>query len=186
MIERSPALGECAAWEQTAVMAKKQAESEMEATAASGKKRLLWIVLVLLLVGGGAGGWVWYSGMLGADANGDAASLEESAKPVMPVYLALERFTVNFDRRGKMSFLQTDVQLMAYDPAVLEAVRVRMPAIRNRLILLLTSQDSESLLTIEGKEMLRAEVASAVREVLGDENGAEALQEAFFTSFVLQ
>jgi flagellar FliL protein len=171
-------------------MAKKQAASETETTPASGKNRLLWIVLVLLLGGGGAGGWVWYSGMLGADANGDGAdgraASKESAQPKTPVYLPLERFTVNFDRRGKMNFLQTDVQLMAYDPAVLEAVRIRMPAIRNRLIMLLTSQEAESLLTIEGKEALRAEVVSAVREVLGAENDAEALQEAFFTSFVLQ
>ncbi|MEQ9462689.1 MAG: flagellar basal body-associated FliL family protein, partial [Haliea sp.] len=60
-----------------------------------------------------------------------------------------------------------------------------MPAVRNRLIMLLSDQDFDALRTVAGKEVLRQDVLKAVNEVL-KLSGPDAVQDVYFTSFVLQ
>ena len=55
-----------------------------------------------------------------------------------PVYVPLNpAFVVNFENQEQVSFLQVDIQIMTFDPAVEEAIKVHMPRVRNELLLLL-------------------------------------------------
>ncbi|MBM70498.1 MAG: flagellar basal body protein FliL [Haliea sp.] len=153
-----------------------------------GKGKLIAIiaVVVVLLGGGGAAAFL----LLGN--NDDAATEVAGAEPAAPkveereaAYMPLEKFLVNFDHKGGMRYIQTDIQLMAYEPAALENAQRNMPAVRNRLIMLLSDQDFDALRTVEGKETLRQDVLKAVNEVL-KLSGQDAVQDVYFTSFVLQ
>ena len=61
-----------------------------------------------------------------------------------------------------------------------------MPAIRDRVIILLSSKDEASLLDTEGKELLRAEVLAAVQAVLQENTGVPGVEAVYFTNFVMQ
>ena len=153
-----------------------------------GKGKLIAIIaVVVVLLGGGAGAAFMLLG-----SNDEAAADVAGAEPAAPkeeereaVYMPLEKFLVNFDHKGGMRYIQTDIQLMAYAPEVLEKAQRNTPAVRNRLIMLLSDQDFDALRTVEGKEALRQDVLSAVNEVL-KMSGPDSVQDVYFTSFVLQ
>jgi len=159
-----------------------------EAPKGGGKGKLIAIiaVVVVLLAGGGVAAWL----LLGS--NDEAAAETATAEPAAPKveerepsYMPLEKFLVNFDHKGGMRYIQTDIQLMAYEPEVLERAQRNMPAVRNRLIMLFSDQDFEALRTLEGKEALRKDVLKAVNESL-KMSGPDSVQDVYFTSFVLQ
>jgi len=140
---------------------------------------------VVLLGGGGAGAFF----LLQEDepppgAEGEAVAVVEEIAD--PIYRPLSpNFVINFKRNGAINYLQLSLQVMARDQEIIDKVELNDPAIRNKLILLFSGQDFESLGTIEGKEALRAAALGAVNEVLGLE--AEAgVEDIFFTSFVMQ
>ena len=61
-----------------------------------------------------------------------------------------------------------------------------MPAIRNNLVLLFSSQSYERVSTLEGKEALREEALGVVQEVLEQETGDPGVEAVYFTSLVMQ
>ncbi|MEQ9464001.1 MAG: flagellar basal body protein FliL, partial [Haliea sp.] len=87
-----------------------------------GKGKLIAIIAVIvLLIGGGAAAFL----LLGN--NDEAAADVAGAEPAAPkveereaAYIPLEKFLVNFDHKGGMRYIQTDIQLMAYEPKALE------------------------------------------------------------------
>ena len=70
--------------------------------------------------------------------------------------------------------------------AALDALKVHMPLLRNRLVMLLSSQDFEALKTPVGKEMLRQQATASVQELAQKEIGKLAIEQVLFTNFVLQ
>ncbi|MFV0277691.1 MAG: flagellar basal body-associated protein FliL [Parahaliea sp.] len=169
-------------------MAEQQKDAaENEAPAKS--KKMIWILLAVVLLAGGGGGAYWFlAGNKAAPVDGENPDVETevAAEPVRdPNYLAMEKLLVNFDYQGSTRYVQTEMQLMAYDEAALAKASLNMPAVRNRLIMLLSEQDFAALRTVQGKEALRQSIAVAVNEVLTASGGA-AIDDVFFTSFVLQ
>jgi flagellar FliL protein len=150
---------------------------------AGGKAK--WIVLALvLLVGAGGAAWFFLAGP-GAQNDATEEPEPEPEPEKEPIYLPMERFTVNFDDGGRIRYVQADMQLMAFDQALIDRASRNMPAIRNRLILLLSDQDFAALRSVEGKEALRETVRAAVNETL-ETPAQDGIQAVFFTSFVLQ
>jgi flagellar FliL protein len=61
------------------------------------------------------------------------------------------------------------------------------PAVRNDLVMLFSGQDNATLMTVDGKEKLRAATLASIRKVIDGEGGSGKLIEAvYFTSFVIQ
>lgn len=163
----------------------KNGNSEETAAASGGKRKWVILLLVLLLLaGGGAAAWFFLLAGDAETAEGVAAAAEPEPEPE-PIYLGLDKFTVNFDYQGRIRYVQAEMQLMAHSQDIIDKAQKNMPAVRNRLIMLLSDQDFEALRQVEGKEALRGEVRDAVNEAL-KASGDEAIQDVFFTSFVLQ
>ncbi len=165
----------------------KNGNSEEPAAATGGKRKWVILLLVLLLLaGGGAAAWFFLVAGDAETAEDVAAAAEPEPEPEPePIYLGLDKFTVNFDYQGRIRYVQADMQLMAHSQDIIDKAQKNMPAVRNRLIMLLSDQDFEALRQVEGKEALRGEVRDAVNETL-KVSGDEAIQDVFFTSFVLQ
>lgn len=140
---------------------------------------------VLLLGGGGAAAFfLLQEEEPPPGAEGEVAVVEEQIAD--PIYRPLSpNFVINFKRNGSINYLQLSLQVMARDQEIIDKVELNDPAIRNKLIMLFSGQDFESLGTIEGKEQLRQDALVAVNEVMGlePESGVE---EVFFTGFVMQ
>ena len=83
-------------------------------------------------------------------------------------------------------FLQLTLQAMARDEKSVAAIKQHAPAIRNAFLFLLSAHDIDDLLTLEGKEKLRAEMTASAQDILVANTGAPGLEELYFTSFVIQ
>lgn len=152
-------------------------------------KTILVAAALLLVVAIPAG--LYFTGNLPfahADAAESPATLAEGAG--VPQYLTLDPpFVVNFQHRGTLRYLQMSLDLMFYDPTVAQKLALRMPAIRNDLILLFSSQEFEDLSTLEGKEALRSNIMATVNKAVGSDP-AEAddatIEAVYITNFVMQ
>ncbi|MBE7939217.1 MULTISPECIES: flagellar basal body-associated FliL family protein [Ramlibacter] len=133
------------------------------ATPPKKKSKLLLIALGTLLLAGGAAGTTWY--VMGGSHHEAAA--EKKEPPKKPLYTTLETFTVNLqDPRGER-FAQVGVTLQFEDPELEMKIKDRLPAIRNEILLLLSSKEMEDLLSVEGKQQLAEQIRERSALALG-------------------
>jgi len=95
-------------------------------------------------------------------------------------------FVVNITDGDRNRYLALDVTAVGYSQRDIDALRTHMPAIRNDLITLFSSKDASTLRTSEGKEALRQEALEVIRRVMEQKYGAPAIQEVYFSKFVIQ
>ena len=164
---------------------------EEEAAPPPKKKRGLLKVLVLVtLLLGAAGGGAWF--FLGSQQAatpqrpGTAASAKRvSSKP--PVFVALEPFTVNLQHDdGSPQYLQVGLSLKLDDDGLVDAIKLHMPEIRNRVLLLLSSKKASDISTLEGKKALSKELLREIARPLAAGGPVKGLESVLFTSFVIQ
>ncbi len=176
--------------------AKQEAGAGTEDAAPPKKKRsLLKIALLLTPLLAIAGGGAFYflqdqqpadAGKHGAAKGAKAANAkQEPAKP--PVFVTLDPFTVNLQHGDSSSqYLQVGLVLKITDDAAAEAIKLYMPEIRNRVLLLLSSKSAGDLATAEGKKTLSTELAQEILQPLTGKVPAKGLDSVLFTSFVIQ
>ncbi|EHY76213.1 MULTISPECIES: flagellar basal body-associated protein FliL [Stutzerimonas stutzeri subgroup] len=177
-------------------MAKKQAPAAVPPTgpeaASAGKGRLKLIIVIvvamLVAVGLSVGGTLYFMGKgegLDSDKTEEAQTAVPGKQPAIYEVL-MPAFVVNFNYKGRQRYMQVSIALMTRDQAALDALKVHMPLLRNRLVMLLSSQDFEALRTPVGKEMLRQQATASVQELAQKEIGKLAIEQVLFTNFVLQ
>ena len=113
----------------------------------------------------------------------------ETAAPVRQpaIYQDLmPAFVVNFNYQNRTRYLQVSMALMSRDAAGMEKLKVHMPVLRNRLVMLLSGQDFAALQTPLGKEMLLQQALASVQELAQKETGSTVVEQVLFTNFVLQ
>lgn len=170
-------------------MASKEQDAQGEKK--GSKKAILLIVIgAIVLVGATAGGTMFLLSDKSVDAvpePGEAPEERASAPQEPPIYFGLHpAMVVNFENPRGARFLQVDVEVMARSKEIIEAVKEHSPAIRNSLIMLFSSQDSEILKTRDGKEKLRQAALEEIQGILKKQAGEPGVEEVYFTSFVMQ
>jgi flagellar FliL protein len=156
--------------------------------AAATKKLLIIIVAVLLLVVVGLVAFLFLGG------SDDEAPAEEAAAPAQvrqaPIYFTVESpFIVNFSEQsnGAVRFMQVKMKVMARDQAVIDAFQLHLPAIQHEILMLLYSQNYDTLLTTEGTKALQKACQDKINEVIKNEETLEnELEAVYFTSFIMQ
>jgi flagellar FliL protein len=146
------------------------AADNSEATPKKSKKGLIiGLVAALVLAGGGGGAAWWFLGRGEPDeasAAAAAAKAEEKRK-AMHVFVTLENFVVNLADRDSERYAQIGVVLEVESKEAEAKLTAKMPAVRNELLLLISSKLANQLTTREGKEALAAEIALAAARPLG-------------------
>lgn len=141
------------------------------------------IVLMFILAAAGAvgGTWLYMSGRTHV-----AQTHEEQAPPLPdPVYVAVEPFTVNLhDEHGRILYI--GVSLKVADKDVAKLLKNRMPQVRNRILLTLTRQDADTLMTPRGKQALAAAIRKAVSRPFNRRANPLAVTDVLFTNFIVQ
>lgn len=159
-----------------------EATGEGEAPKKKGKSLILIIGAVLLLGGSAGGAWYFIKGKAH-----DPHKVAAPPPPPPPVYVDLEPFTVNLLPHGDDTFAQVGMSIKLSDDSVVEKIKAHMPEIRNKILLLLSSQTAEELATLEGKQHLSKAVLTEIKHPLShDAEKAKKVQEVLFTSFVIQ
>jgi flagellar FliL protein len=72
------------------------------------------------------------------------------------------------------------------DSAVADAIKLHMPEVRNRVLLLLSGKRASEISTPEGKNTLSGELMREIVQPLAGSVPAPALDSVLFTSFVIQ
>ncbi|RYY92638.1 MAG: flagellar basal body rod protein [Comamonadaceae bacterium] len=136
-------------------------------TKSAAGKLVLWAVLGAVLVGGGAGS-AWYF-LQGRPAEAATAAAPKKKPQKKQLFTTLETFTVNLqDPRGER-FAQIGVTLQFEDPALEIKIKDRLPAVRNDILLLISSKQIEDLLSTDGKQKLAQEIRVRSAQALGIE-----------------
>jgi flagellar FliL protein len=168
------------------------AETQEDAPPPKKKRSMVKLLLILVPLLGATGGGAWYflqgheaapPGKAGA-AKG-AAVKAVSSKP--PVFAPLEPFTVNLQHEDAAAqFLQVGLSLKLTDGNAVDAIKLRMPEIRNRILLLLSSKKASEISTLEGKQALSTALMEEIAQPLAGSVPAQAIESVLFTSFVIQ
>jgi flagellar FliL protein len=143
--------------------------------------KILWIsaVVLVVLACSIAAGW-YFTRPAATEAS---AEEQPSRKRSETVFVKLEPFTVNLADEGGERLAQVAIVLELADKAS-EAVLARnLPIVRNNLLLLLSSQHTGSLLSMDGKLALAREIAARAGVALGWKEEAAA-KEATATTAV--
>jgi len=153
---------------------------------------IIIVIAVLLAVGLSVGATLFFLGKGDDGADKAKAEAEAAAAPAVPVKLPAiyeelaPAFVVNFNHQGRARYMQVSVALMTRDQAALDALKVHMPVLRNRLVMLFSGQDFAALITPVGKEMLRQQATASVQELEQKETGKVSVEQVLFTNLVLQ
>jgi flagellar protein FliL len=145
----------------------------------SKKKLILMLGAVLLIAAGGGGAWFF----MGGKPEG-AVAKQEPLKP--PVFIAMDPFTVNLQPEAGEQYLQVQFTLQVADEKQVELIKLYMPLVRSRLLLLLSSKKPSELSTPEGKKHLQDEIVATIKQPFTPQSPPQGVTGVFFTSFVIQ
>lgn len=138
-------------------------------------KLALMVVSAVLLLGVGGGGTAWY-----------LSQTQDGVKQKSPAFLSLETFTVNLQSEHGDQHLQTNLTLKMADAEAAELIKLHMPEVRNRVLLLLSNKSASQVAAVDGKKKLASELLAEIRLPFSENAPEHAVQSVLFTSFVIQ
>jgi len=145
-------------------------------------------IVVLLIIGGGGAFFFLSDDGATADSSSSNSAIEARGESY---YLALEPpFIVNFVYKDTLRYLQMTLSVMSHEPKILEQVTHHMPAIRHRLIMLISNKTFSELNGEDSKEVLREEMLLEIRNIIqAEQNKAHnpgRVEAVYFTGYVMQ
>lgn len=174
--------------------------AEKAAEPAKGKSKLIPMILAAVVLAGGGGGAYWYLVMRPAAAQAAAAKAkaeggehggeeategEEGEEKEPQGIVILDPFVVNLADPDGTKFLRITLSLLVHNEEEAKELgenAVDKARMRSALLDLLAQQTSEALVTPEGKDTLKKDVATAVKGVVKKVKVSDVL----FTEFVVQ
>jgi len=145
------------------------AETDPAAAKPKSKKKIFIIAGVLSVIILGGVGWYFAKGSTHAD------EAKIVPPPPAPKFIALEPFTVNLQRETTDQFLQIGISIKILEPELHEKgsptledkVKLNMPEIRGRLLVLLSGKYASDITSVQGKKELAQEIIAEAEKVLG-------------------
>lgn len=162
------------------------------------KKMILLAAIVAVLIVVSVGGTIAVVKMMGGGKKGEAAASTEAAQgehaeaveqaeKMSVTYLPMDpAFLTNYAINGRPRYLQLSLTLASRDKATLDAVQKHMPLVRNRIVMLLSGEQFETLRSRAGREALLVKLQDAIKAVLEKEGTTAAIDRVLFTNFVMQ
>lgn len=109
------------------------------------------------------------------------------SKQDWPGYIPVEPpIVVNLASRGRARFVQIGAQFYVERPEDAEIVQKHMPLIRDRMILFFGGREEQAVREVASRETLRAQLTQEIRDSLRQQTGKYAVEEVYFTNFVIQ
>ncbi len=156
---------------------------EEEAPKKKSKLPIIIIAVVLLLGGGGGAGWFFFMKPKADEAHAEAGA-EDSHAEESPraerrpkrrsrtkddgprLFVTLEPFVVNLNDPEQDRFAQIGVVFEVEDNTVEADINAVTPAIRDAMMMLITSKTAKELLTVQGKKTLAQQMVLATNAIL--------------------
>jgi flagellar FliL protein len=158
------------------------AEANAAAPIKKSKKKLFIIGGLVILLGSGAGGWYFMN-----QSKADEHQAPARKKVAPPVFVALEPFTVNLQNDGAgEQFLQVAFTVQVAEQEEVESIKLYMPQVRSRVLLLLSGKKASEISSVEGKKKLAEDILAQIKQPSAATGASIAATNVFFTSFVIQ
>lgn len=148
----------------------------------SKKKMIIIIAAAILLLGVAGGG----AAILLSKKNSTKDKEHKLEPAKAPVFLPLEAFVVNLQSESGDKYLQVNMTLQVLDEEQANLIKLNMPQVRSRLLMLLSSKETTEILSAEGKEQLIEEIVEQVKLPFVPKDPPQKVSGVFFTSFVVQ
>lgn len=104
-----------------------------------------------------------------------------------PKYIEIKPALVSNFVSDKIRFVKADVSLKVKDMQQVERIQSQMPLIKHQLLLMLASQEEETLSTPEGQANLKAQAAETLNALLQEEfDEPTEILEVLFTGFLVE
>lgn len=151
------------------------------------KKYIIIAVGALALIGISVGASIF---ILGGQQPAPAAEgpVPDQPPPALETfYFAFKpEFIVNFPAQGRAQYFMAELSVSTQEEEVLDVLETHQPELRNDLLMLFGNQDANLVTSVEGKTRLREETLAAVQAVVEKHYGRAAINDVFFTRFVVQ
>jgi flagellar FliL protein len=179
-------------------------EQAAEAPAEGGSKKKMFIIIgaaVLVLVIGGVAFMMMGKGdkkKEGADAHGAPAAAEGGHGAAPPAaggghggaagaagataVFSLEPFIVNIYDGQDLRYLKVKIELQMASPAVKTELDGQLAAIRDSILVVLTTKTLQEVQDVQGKNQLREEILSSIGKIVAQGK----VSKVYFTDFVVQ
>ncbi|MDR5906051.1 flagellar basal body-associated protein FliL [Franzmannia qiaohouensis] len=155
----------------------------------AGSRKPWWIIgLLIILFSMGSSAAVYYmmdsrSGEGGASAQ---TVVEETRAPA-PIFVDINPFTVNLQSRHyDQQLLYIGLSLRVGNETTRELIEEHMPQVRSRLLMLLSSQQAEDLVSPEGKQQLSADILALFDQPLTNPQPSLMVNDVLYTEFIVQ
>lgn len=93
---------------------------------------------------------------------------------------------VNIMDGERIRHMQVLIEIKLANPENATKIDLHKGPIRHELILMLSSQDTETISSALGKEQLRKDALAAVQKVLQELEGDPIVEALYFTNFIIQ
>jgi len=173
-------------------LAKKEKDKKAEGEEPKKKKSklLLFIIIgvVLILVAGGAAAYFFLFSQPSDKELAQQIKQEQKQQkpkeqgPKVGVFMPLDPFIVNLADPQASHFLKATITLELVDDSAKKEADKLLPAIRNDIIILLSSQTMDDVITTEGKMRLRDQIITRLNHILGPDK----VKNVYFSQFIVQ
>jgi flagellar FliL protein len=193
--------------------AKKAEGGEGEQPAPKKKSKLLLIIIIAVvavaLIGGGAAFLLMGKKKAPAEDEGEEAPAKEAkakqehSTEAAPVFVKLDAFTVKLQTEAQDAYLQAVPELRVLDAHTGDKIKLYMPEIRHKVLLILSGKKASELANPQGVQQLSNEMRVTINGIIeptpqrkkgkvaasepGDQAGPDdPVQAVLFTSFIVQ
>ena len=138
------------------------------------------LILALLI----SGGWLYYGRTKSAPLPSPASDQPSpgGAEVNLGPMVDVGEFIINIISDDNSHYLRTSITIELSNQAAQDEITLRMPQIRDAILMLASSKTFEELYDVHGKKQLKAELLVELNEML---NRGEAVA-LYFTDFVVQ
>ncbi|MBC7860464.1 MAG: flagellar basal body-associated protein FliL [Burkholderiaceae bacterium] len=150
---------------------------------ASTKKLVIIILAAVLALGAIGGGAAWF---FLRDKKDSGGAHKEARKSGAQLFLAVDPFTVNLQPETGDQYLQVSFTLQVDGADQVELIKLNMPKVRSRLLMLLSSKKASELITSEGKQVLAAQIIEQIKQPFEERGPQQEVSDVLFTSFIIQ
>jgi flagellar FliL protein len=97
-------------------------------------------------------------------------------------------FTVNLrpESSEPQQYLQTSLNLQVPSEEMSASLKARMPEVRSRILLVLTSKKASEITTVEGKNALITEITEQIQKPFSGSETEQKITGVYLTSFIIQ
>jgi flagellar FliL protein len=156
-----------------------------EKTEEGQKKSKLPLIIIAVVVLALAGGGAWFF-LKGGDSDSDKekAKSKASAIEAIPVYMAIDTLTVNL--KDSRQYLQLTISLQLKNAEDSAAIKLYMPQVRTRALIILANKKPEDVISQEGKLALLEELKTITEKPFTEKLEPIEILDVAFTSFIIQ